>query len=221
VATSDEPVGARVRDYLVSRKHLAGTAAALVGVALALGGVTGPLWPVVVASLYGAGALAAPSDAQPADVVRKLLQSAAREAAALIDDLGRIGASVRRAGAELPRGALAQFDQVEQMLASMLAHPNALADPHVLHVLSTTIRRDLDQIVGAYLRLPAHLRRRTMPSGDRTPADELVRQLRLLDDYVAFASERVFSSETRHIADLGAYLEARNQLERSDLDSPP
>jgi hypothetical protein len=35
-------------------------------VGLALAGLGGPLWPVVVAALYAAGALAAPSDPAPA-----------------------------------------------------------------------------------------------------------------------------------------------------------
>jgi hypothetical protein len=58
--------------------------------------------------------------------------------------------------------------------AALLAHPNVLADPDVLaapdvlDVVSMTIRKDLDQIVGAYLALPAHLRHRPIPTGGRT-----------------------------------------------------
>jgi hypothetical protein len=219
VATSDARVVERLGRYLVSRKHLAGTAGALVGVGLALGSVAGPLWPVVVVGLYGAGALAAPSDRQPADVVRQLLESAARDAAALIEALDCNAQRVRCAGAELPAGVPALFEQIEQKLSAMLAHPNVLADPDVLHVISMTIRKDLDRIVGAYLALPAHLRDRRIPSGGRTPADELVSQLRLLDDYVSVTSERVFSSQTRDIADLSDYLERRNRQASSELES--
>jgi hypothetical protein len=219
VATSDERVAERLRRYLVSRKHLAGTAGGLVGVALALGGVAGPLWPVVVVGLYGAGALAAPSDRQPAEVVRQLLASAAQDAAALMEDLDRIAQRVRRAQAELPAAVPPLFEQIEQKLAALLAHPNVLADPDVFHVISMTIRKDLDQVVGAYLALPAHLRHRTIPTGGRTPADELVCQLRLLDEYVSITSERVFSSHTRDIADLSEYLEGRNRQAPSELES--
>ena len=219
MATSDERVVERLGRYLVSRKHLAGTAGALLGVALALGGVAGPLWPVAVVGLYGAGALAAPSDRQPADVVRQLLESAAKDAAALIEELDCIAQRVRCAGAELPAGVPLLFEQIEQKLSAMLAHPNVLADPDVLHVISMTIRKDLDQIVGAYLALPAHLRDRPIPSGGRTPADELLCQLRLLDDYVSVTSERVFSSQTRDIADLSDYLERRNRQASSGLES--
>jgi hypothetical protein len=221
VATSDERVAERLRRYIVSRKHLAGTAGGLVGVALALGGVAGPLWPVVVVGLYGAGALAAPSDRQPAEVVRQLLASAAQDAAALIEDLDRIAQRVTRAGAELPAAVRPLFEQIEQKLAALLAHPNVLADPDVLHMVSMTIHKDLDQIVGAYLALPAHLRDRPIPSGGRTPADELVCQLRLLDDYVSVTSERVFSSHTRDIADLSEYLERRNRQAPSELETGP
>jgi hypothetical protein len=219
VATNDGPVVERLRRYLVSRKHLAGTAAALVGVALALGGVAGPLWPIVVVGLYGAGAFAAPYDRQPADVARQLLASAARDAAALIEELDRIAQRVGPAGAELPAAVPPLFEQIEQKLSAMLAHPNVLADPDVLHVMSMTIRKDLDQIVGSYLALPGHLRHRPIPSSGSTPADEFVCQLYLLDDYVSVTSERVFSSHTRDIADLSDYLERRNRQAPSELES--
>jgi hypothetical protein len=219
VDTSDDQAAGRLRRYLVSRKHLAGTAGGLVGVALVFGGVAGPLWPVVVVGLYGAGALAAPSDRQPAEVVRQLLASAAQDAAALIEDLERIAQRVRHAGAELPAAVPPLFEQIERKLAALLAHPNVLADPDVLHVVSMTIRKDLDQIVGAYLALPAHLWHRPIPTGGRTPADELVCQLRLLDEYVSITSERIFSSHTRDIADLSEYLERRNRHAPSELES--
>jgi hypothetical protein len=209
-------VGARLSRYLGSRKHMAGATAALVGVGLSLTGVTGSLWPLVVAGLYGAGALAAPAEPRSDDRVRQLLESAAREAAELLGDLARIAERVQEAGPDLPAGAPAAFEQVERKLAGMLRHPTALADRDARHVLSTIIRTDLDQIVGAYLRLPAHLRHRPIPSGTRTPANELVHQLGLLDEYVTFASERVFSAQTQDIADLGHYLESRNELERPD-----
>jgi hypothetical protein len=218
VATSDERPSEPLRRYLVSRKHLVGTAGGLVGVTLALGGVAGPLWPVVVMGLYAAGALAAPSDRQPAEVVRQLLASAAQDAAALIEDLDRIDQCVRCAEAELPAAVPPLFEQIEQKLSALLAHPNVLAAPEVLHVISTTIRKDLDQIVGAYLALPAHLRHRPITMAGQTPDDELVLQLRLLDEYVSITSERVFSSHTRDIADLSEYLERRNRQAPSELE---
>lgn len=219
MATSDRRVAERAHRYFVSRKHLAGTAGGLAGVALSLSGVAGPLWPVVVVALYAAAALAAPSDRPPGDYVRQLLASSAEEAAALVEELDRIRRCVRDAEAELPAGVPDRVDEIERKLAGMLAHPNVLADPDVLHVMSTTIRKDLDRIVATYLALPSHLRDRPIPSGDRTPADELARQLCLLDDYVSVTSERIFSSQTRDIAHLGDYLERRNQQERSALES--
>jgi hypothetical protein len=220
VATSDRPAGSRVVRYLTSRKHLAGTAGGLVGVGLALGGLAGPLWPAIVAGLYGAGALAAPSDPVPIDVVRQLLAGAAEEAAGLRADLGRIGERVRSAAGELPPGTVDWFAPIEQKLVGMLAHPNALADADVLHVLSTTIRKDLDQIVAGYLALPAHLRDRTLPTGDRTPAQELLHQLRLLDEYLGVTSERLFRSHTQDIVNLSDYLEGRNRAAGGDGGKP-
>jgi hypothetical protein len=200
-------VGARLSRYLTSRKHLAGATSALVGVAVALTGATGSRWPLVVAGLYGVGALAAPGEPR---------RTAAREAAELLRDLDRVGERVRAAGPEIPAGALAAFERVEGKLAAMLRHQSALADADVRHVLSTIVRTDLDRSVDVYLRVPNHLRHRPNPSGARTPADELAHQLGLLDDYVTFASERVYAAHTQDIADLGHYLESRNELERPD-----
>jgi hypothetical protein len=81
------------------------------------------------------------------------------------------------------------------------------------------ISRSPLQIVGAYLALPVHLRHRPIPTGGRTPADELVCQLRLLDEYLSITSERVFSSHTRDIADLSEDPERRNRHAPSELES--
>lgn len=214
MATSDRRRDGRARAaaYLTSRKHLTGTAAGLAGVALSLAGLAGPLWPVVVGGLYAAGALAAPPDREPAELVRALLAAAADEASRLRADLGRIAGRVRehaQAG-ELPDGAADRFEQVEHKLADMLGHPTTLADPEVLHVLSTTIRKDLDQVVAGYVALPTHLRRRPLPTGDRTADEELLHQLGLLDDYVTVTSEQLFRAQTQDIVNLRDYLEGRN-----------
>jgi len=219
VATNDHPSGRVVR-YLTSRKHLAGTAGGVVGVGLALAGLGGPLWPIIVAGLYGAGALAAPTDPPAIDVVKQLLASAATEATALRADLAQIGDRVRCsvADGQLPATALERFEGIEHQLVDMLAHPNALADPDVLHVLSTTIRKDLDRSVAHHLALPTRLRDRPLPGGDRnrSPADELLHQLQLLDDYLSETCHHVFGSQTQDIVNLTDYLESR-QLPDSSL----
>lgn len=200
----------RALGYLTSRKHLAGTAGGLVGVGLTLGGITGPLWPAVVGGLYAAGALLAPPERSPTDVVRALLHASATEAAELREDLGQVARQVRSAREQLPEGAFERFEHLEGKLIDMLGHPNALADPEVLHLLSTTIRKDLDQIVTGYLALPVHLRERELTDLGRTPERELVHQLGLLDDYVTGTSEHVFRSHTQDIVNLSDYLEDRN-----------
>lgn len=212
MATSDpgDGAGGRALRYLTSRKHLAGTAGGLVGVGLALAGVTGPLWPFVVAGLYGAGALAAPADPPPLDVARQLLAHAAEEATRLRADLAAIAERVEATAGELPPGSTERFAHVESMLVDMLGHPNALADAEVLHVLSTTVRKDLDQIVGTYLALPVHLRDRALPDRNRTASEELVHQLGLLDDYLDDTSRHLFHAHTQDIVNLSTYLESRD-----------
>jgi hypothetical protein len=48
--------------FLESRKNLTGSACGIAGLALTFTGLAGPYWPVVVAGLYGAGALIAPPE---------------------------------------------------------------------------------------------------------------------------------------------------------------
>jgi hypothetical protein len=218
VATSDHDGGGgpgeRALRYLTSRKHLAGTAGGLVGVGLALAGMGGPLWPLVVGGLYAAGALAAPTDPPPLDAARQLLAHAAEEAARLQGDLAGIAGRVHAAAGQLPPGTGESFGRVESKLADMLGHPNALADPEVLHVLSTTVRKDLDQIVGTYLALPTHLRDRALPARDRTAGEELLHQLGLLDGYLTETSGHLFRSHTQDIVNLSTYLESRGPSPR-------
>jgi hypothetical protein len=213
VTTSERVVG-----YLTSRKHLAGTVGGLAGVGLALTGASGRLWPAVVAGLYGVGALAAPPDPSPRAHVEELLRHAAEEAGRLRRDLDRLGGRVRAAGTELPPGALDSFARIEDRLAGTLGHPGALAEPEVLHVLSTTIGKDLPASVSGYLDLPRFQRSRALPSG-RTPGDELTRQLTLLEEYVTSTADQVFSSHTRDIVDLTTYLETRTPTP-SELSGP-
>lgn len=209
MTTSDRGPGERVVGYLTSRKHLAGTAGGLVGVGLALTGMSGRLWPAVVAALYGAGALAAPPDPSPRAHAESLIREAAEEAGRLRRDLDRIVARVRAAEAELPPGTPETVERIAGRLTGVLSHPAALAGPDVLHVLSTTIRKDLRGAVAGYLDLPGPQRDRPLPTG-RTAGEELAHQLGLLEGYVESTADQVFSAHTRDIVDLTAYLEARD-----------
>jgi hypothetical protein len=203
----------------MSRKHLVGTAGGLVGVGLALTGVAGPLWPLVVAGLYGAGALATPAEPPPLDLARQMLAHAAEEAAQLRADLAAITDRVHARAGELPPGSAESFARVESKLVDMLGHPNALADPEVLHVLSTTVRKNLDQIVDTYLALPTHLRDDPSAGRDgRTPDEELLHMLGLLDGYLTTTSRQLFRSHTQDIVNLSTYLESLNPAERDALE---
>jgi hypothetical protein len=220
VTTSDQSLGSRAVAYLTSRKHLAGTVGGLAGVGLALTGASGRLWPAVVAGLYGVGALAAPPDPSPRAHVEELLRHAAEQAGRLRRDLDTLGERVRAAGGDLPPGALDRFTRIEDRLAGTLGHPGALADPDVLHVLSTTIGKDLPSAVAGYLDLPAFQRRRVLPNG-RTAGEELSRQLALLEEYVTSTADHVFSAHTRDIVDLTTYLERRAPAGELDLSDDP
>jgi hypothetical protein len=220
VTTSDRPLGARIEDYLTSRKHMAGTVGGLAGVGLALTGVSGPLWPLVVAGLYGVGALAAP----PGRSSRARRREAAAEASRLRNDLDRLAYRVRVAGRELPAEASDAFARIADRLGAMLGHATTLAEPEVLHVLSTTIGKDLHAAIAGYLDLPELQRHRPLPTG-RLAGEELTHQLALMEEYVTkmeayvtSTADEVFSDQLDGIVSLTMWLEARQSLESHELD---
>lgn len=217
MTTSDRPLRERVEAYLTSRRHVVGTVGGLAGVALALTGVSGPLWPLVVAGLYGAGALAVPSDVSPKERAEQMLREAATEAGRLRRDLDRLAEEVQARRGDLPPEASGAFTTVADQLAAMLGHPSSLVEPDVLHVLSTAIRKDLDAAVAAYLNLPRSQRQRPLATG-RLPGEELTYQLALMKEYVDSTADQVFSGHLSEIVELTIFLEARKSLEGSELD---
>ncbi len=94
--------------YLESRKNLTGSACGLVGLALTLTGAAGSLWPVVVAGLYGAGALFAPPERPPAPA----FPDAAEQLDALRTDLATLRAYLTEV--ELPPAAAGHAEAIRQ-----------------------------------------------------------------------------------------------------------
>lgn len=167
-----------VRRYLTSRKNLAGMAGAIVGVGLYAAGVTGDLWPVVAAGLYGVGALVAPADPAAEPRLTDALRSDAADLAARIEP--RAGAlppgtvpAVRRI-VEVVRLVLDRLDEVADQPADRAAAPERLA------VAAEIVRVDLPVCLDTYLgRAPS--------SSAERAAVELVTQL----DLIAGAADRL------------------------------
>ncbi|MER5886863.1 hypothetical protein ABT160_23825 [Streptomyces sp. NPDC001941] len=175
--------GRRFVAYLESRKNLAGSACGLLGLGLTFTGLAGAYWPVVVAGLYGAGALVAPPDRPGAPrfpTPSEQLDALRADFATLREYLARV---------ELPPAAAEPLGLLDQALERLLdpgpAADGLAGDPGGLHVVGRVIRDDVPEAVDAYVRTRWWER---VASGAVTAEDHLARQLRaLLGQAVAVA----------------------------------
>jgi hypothetical protein len=163
---------ARLRTYLTGRKHLAGSALALVGVALALVDPVGPGGIVLVIGFYAAGALAMPGNRaisrygwDPRDVVRALNHQ-------IVAVSGRV-----------PPLVIERIQQIELTIRSEILPGIDQLPPGSmeLYLVERTARDYLPAAVNAYLRLPNDYVLVQPGRRNRTAVDVLLEELALLD----------------------------------------
>ncbi|WDV54140.1 hypothetical protein PV963_29170 [Streptomyces coeruleorubidus] len=190
--------------YLESRKNITGSACGVAGLALTFAGVAGPYWPVVVAGLYGAGALIAPPERPD--------PPAFPDPSAQLDevraDLGRLRSYL--ADVDLPPATTARLDELTDLLAALLdpgwttellAH-----DPEGVHTLSRTVRRDLPEAVDAFVRTRWWSR---LTPGAEAPERHLERQLELLREEAERLAAGLRETEARRQESVTRYLQDR------------
>ncbi|OIJ88539.1 hypothetical protein BIV25_36940 [Streptomyces sp. MUSC 14] len=194
----------RVLGYLESRKNLTGAAGGLVGLVLTFTGVAGPYWPVVVAGLYGAGALIAPPE-RPAlpgfPGPLEQLESVRADFGKLTDCL---------AGVDLPSGATARLAALTELLAALLEPgwvAEALAqDPEGVHAVSRAVRQDVPEAVDAFVRTRWWTR---LTPGTEPPERHLERQLGALHEEAERLASALRDTEGRRQEAHTRYLEDR------------
>ncbi|MFK0114602.1 hypothetical protein [Streptomyces sp. NPDC090994] len=190
--------------YVESRKNLTGSACGLAGLVLTFTGVAGPYWPVVVAGLYGAGALIAPPE-RPAP-------PAFPDPSAQLDEIRadweRLGAYL--ADADLPPAAAGRLTELTELLGALLEPgwvTGVLAqDPEGVHTLTRAVRQDVPEAVDAYLRTRWWHR---MTPGGEPPERHLERQLGLLHEEASALAARLRETEERRQETHTRYLEDR------------
>ncbi|MGW7027317.1 hypothetical protein ACWGFX_09070 [Streptomyces xanthophaeus] len=196
---------ARALGYLESRKNLAGSACGVAGVGLALAGVAGAYWPLVVGGLYGAGALIAPPEraAPPPFDPREELGVLREDFARLRDYLAEV---------ELPSTA---GDTLEGLLGlyGALLEPGWVADvlatePEAVHALSRAVRQDVPECVDAYNRTRWWNR---MAPGGESPDRHLERQLGVLYEEAQRVTAGLHEVEARRQQTHTTYLEERGR----------
>ncbi|MFJ3926604.1 hypothetical protein [Streptomyces sp. NPDC090022] len=206
MATSDRGGGGAVLRYLESKKNLAGCAGGVAGLGLTVAGVAGPFWWLVVAGLYGAGALIAPPDVPvlPEPGVEEQL-------GALRDDLGRFQEYLE-AVESLPAAASQKLDPLMGLYGALLdpgwAPEVVAADPEAVHALSRAIRQDLPECVDTYLRTRWWNR---LPGGAESPERHLERQLAVLLEEAERWAATLREAEARRQETHTTYLEDRGR----------
>lgn len=205
MATSD-----RILSYLGSTRNIVGSALALGALGLHFLGLAGSLWPVVVAGLYGVGALLTPPDR-----VRLTISHAEVETRALRDDLDALVAKV--SPPRFPEDVVAKVGDLAAILRGVLARAEALTSaPDHLHVVSQAVRDYLPTSLETYANLPRSYALTRRGSRERSAHEELMAQLGLLESGVSAIAEAVYQGDEQALRDQGRFL--RDRFGGSSLD---
>ncbi|MFF1507495.1 hypothetical protein [Streptomyces sp. NPDC058326] len=187
--------------YAESRKNLVGGVCGLAGVGIALTGAAGGLWPLVIAGLYGAGALIAPPE-------RPATPEFAEEGDRL-DGVRADFATLRGylAEVELPSAARERLSALDALIEALLA-PGLVTDPEHLHVLARTVRLDVPEAVDAFVRTRWWSR---VTPGTEAPERHLERQLAVLHEEVAAVTAALEEADAMRQEIHTRYLEGRGR----------
>lgn len=198
--------GSRTLAYLESRKNLTGGVCGVAGLALTFTGLAGAYWPVVVAGLYGAGALIAPPERPAAPH----FPDPAEQLDALRVDFGKLMGYLTEV--DLPPAAAGRLTELTGVLAALLEPgwvADALAgDAEAVHALSRAVRQDIPESVDTYSR--ARWWTRLQP-GTEPPERHLERQLTALHEEASALAGALREAEARRQESHTRYLEDRNR----------
>ncbi|MFD8851277.1 hypothetical protein, partial [Streptomyces sp. NPDC059604] len=190
--------------YVESRKNLAGSVCGIAGLVLTFTGLAGTYWPVVVAGLYGAGALIAPPERPPAPE----FPDASSRLDALRDDFGTLQAYLDEV--DLPPAASGRLAELTELLDGLLAPgwvSEALAaDPEGVHALSRAVHQDIPESVDTFVRTRWWTR---ITPGTEPPERHLEQQLTLLHREAEALAAGLREAEARRQQIHTRYLEER------------
>ncbi|MGC5015864.1 hypothetical protein ACLQ2R_34310 [Streptosporangium sp. DT93] len=202
--------GGRILAYAGSTRNIAGCVLALAGVILVFLGVAGTYWPVVVAGLYGVGALLA-----PADRVRLTISHAEVESHRLRADLDTLLEKV--GGNRFPADVTRRVGVIAEVAGDILRRADTLVlSPDHLHVVAQTIRDYLPSGLEAYANLPRSYALTRRGERERSAHEELLAQLDLLDARMRTVAESVHRGDEQALRDQGRFL--RDRFGGSGLD---
>ncbi|MFG2127943.1 hypothetical protein ACGFNV_09090 [Streptomyces sp. NPDC048751] len=196
----------RFLGHLESRKNIAGSACGFVGLVLTFTGVAGPYWPVVVAGLYGAGALVAPPERPPLPD----FPDPSAQLDELRGDFERLGHYL--ADVELPPAASGRLTELTALLGALLEPgwvADALAaDPEGVHVVARAVRQDVPEAVDSFVRTRWWSR---LTPGTEPPERHLEQQLGLLHEEAGRLAAALRETEAGRQETHTRYLQDRRQ----------
>ncbi|MEV0180083.1 hypothetical protein AB0I54_12395 [Streptomyces sp. NPDC050625] len=204
----------KVLGYLESSKNLAGGACGLLGLVLTFTGVAGPYWPVVVAGLYGAGALIAPPE-RPA---LPDFPSPSAQLDAVREDFAKLGGYLT--DVDLPPALRTRLTELTDVLGALL-EPGWVAevlaqDPEAVHALSRAVRQDVPEAVDTFVRTRWWTR---LAPGAEPPERHLERQLDLLRQEAERLAAELGETEARRQESHTRYLEDRGGNRNGELSA--
>ncbi|WP_374775551.1 hypothetical protein OG756_24655 [Streptomyces sp. NBC_01310] len=198
--------GGRLLGYLESKKNLAGSACGVAGLGLTLAGVAGAYWPLVVAGLYGAGALIAP----PERVAPPHHPDPAEQLGVVREDFGRL--RVYLAEVELPAAAAGKLAELLEFYEALLdpgwVAEVLAADPESVHTVSRAVRQDVPECVDTYNRTRWWAR---LSPGGESPEQQLERQLAALFEEAERVTATLREAEALRQQTHTTYLEDRGR----------
>ncbi|CUU54006.1 hypothetical protein Ga0074812_1029 [Parafrankia irregularis] len=143
--------------------------------------------------------------------------SPAGRAAELRKELAAIVTGANADGGRLPPGAVPTVRDIDDVLRPLLVYVEARsASDEELRYLTMIVRDYLPRALDDFLALPSQYTDRPGITGT-TPAEDLVRQLQLLDEGAIELQDSVYSGDAAKLAIQARFLEAK--FRRSDLDS--
>jgi hypothetical protein len=140
----------------------------------------------------------------------------AAQARELQQELAGIVRQANVDGGRLPAGAVPTVRDIDDVLRPLLTYveTRSASDEEMRH-LTAIIREYLPTALGDFMALPQQYAERPGVTGS-TPADDLLRQLQLLDEGANELQDLVYTGDAAQLAIQARFLDAK--FRRSDLD---
>jgi hypothetical protein len=196
-------MGDRLVRWLYGLPNIVGSALALVGLGLYLGGVIhGPLVVVIIVGLYVLGALVTP---RPKPLPGFMAPDGSLDEGEMRSALEKLQAEADK---RLPDDLAAKVRAIHDTILEIVPKVKASSiDRRDLFVLERTVTDYLPSTLNAYLTLPrAYADSRVVQDG-KTPKDLLVAQLTLIEEKMQAISDAVSRDDLNKLLAQGRFLE--------------